>query len=73
MLAILDQSDELRAVALRGRGFALTELGRLDEAEVAYRDSLKLKPENEVALAELKYIAGLKSGSAKSEPTMTKV
>ena len=73
MLAILDQSDELRAVALRGRGFALTELGRLDEAEVAYRDSLKLKPENAVALAELKYIAGLKSGRAKSEPTMTKV
>lgn len=48
----------------RGRGFALTELGRLDEAEAAYKESLKLVPDNDVAAHELAYIARLRAGAA---------
>jgi cytochrome c-type biogenesis protein CcmH/NrfG len=50
---------------LRKKGYALTELGRLDDAEVAYRDSLRSQPGNPVAENELAYIAHLKSGSQK--------
>jgi Flp pilus assembly protein TadD len=46
----------------RGRGFVLTELGRLDEAEAAYRESLKIEPDSERAKNELQYIARLKAG-----------
>ena len=51
-----------RALLLRGRGYALIELGRLDEAEAAYRESLTLEPDHGGALHELKYIADLKKG-----------
>jgi tetratricopeptide (TPR) repeat protein len=56
-------SDKLRALLDRGRGYALTELGRLDEAEAAYNESLKLEPGNPRALHELQYIAGLRTGA----------
>jgi tetratricopeptide (TPR) repeat protein len=56
----LSPSD--RGHLLRGRGFALTELGRLDDAEQAYRDSLVAEPNNQRALAELGYIARLRAG-----------
>jgi tetratricopeptide (TPR) repeat protein len=55
-------TDSHRARFLRGRGFALTELNRLDEAEAAYNDSLKIDPNNPIALRELQYIAGLRAG-----------
>ncbi len=64
-LAIEGLEDRARARLYRGRGYALTELGRLDEAEQAYRDSLKLDPNNEIALGELDYIAKLRSGGDK--------
>ena len=67
-LAGEDLAPNIRAIMDRGRGFSLTELGRLDEAEAAYRDSLKLEPGNAIAENELKYIAQLKAGGAK-EPT----
>jgi tetratricopeptide (TPR) repeat protein len=59
--------DRTRARLLRGEGFALTELRRLDEAEQAYQTSLSLDPGNALAQNELKYIAGLKAG-AKATP-----
>ena len=59
--------DRTKARLLRGEGFALTELRRLDEAEQAYQTSLSLDPGNALAQNELKYIAGLKAG-AKATP-----
>jgi Flp pilus assembly protein TadD len=56
------RKDDQRAVMLRGRGFALIELGRLDEAEKAYRDSLNSEPNNARALNELTYIGRLRAG-----------
>jgi tetratricopeptide (TPR) repeat protein len=62
-LKIDDLDDAMRAHVLRGRGYALTELNRLDEAEQAYNDSLKYEPGNARARSELRYIAGLRAGS----------
>lgn len=42
--------------ALRGQGFALTEMRRFDEARAAYHACLKLIPDEPRSLAELKYI-----------------
>ena len=61
-IAMNDLADNIRAHFYRNRGFALTELGRLDDAEKAYRDSLKFSPNNPVATGELEYIAKLKAG-----------
>lgn len=47
---------------LRGKGFALIELGRLEEAETAYRQALEAEPGHVGAQHELAYIAGLKKG-----------
>ncbi len=57
-------TDSNRARILRSKGYMLTELGRLDEAEQAYRDSLKLDPDHKGAKEELQYIAHLKAGRA---------
>jgi tetratricopeptide (TPR) repeat protein len=65
-LAIAPLADRPRALLLRGRGFALTELGRLDEAEKSYRDSLASEPNNARALGELNYIARIRAGGALS-------
>ncbi len=54
------QRDTERARALRGAGYALIELDRLDEAERHFRDSLKIEPGNPVALDELDYIKKLR-------------
>ncbi len=53
-----------RAAALRGQGFQLIELNRLDEAEACFLNSLELDPTSEVALGELGYIAHLRGGGA---------
>ena len=45
-----------RAVALRGQGYAYTELQRWDEATKAYQRSFKYEPGNEIARNELQYI-----------------
>ena len=52
---------------LRSRGFCLTELNRLDEAEAAYVKSLELEPDHGGAKAELDYIRKLKAGGAKQQ------
>ncbi len=44
------------ALALRGKGFALIELGDLEAAREAYESSLKLEPDNKNAEGELTYI-----------------
>jgi len=55
-------NEHKKAVALRGEGFVLTEMGDLDGAEKAYCESLKIEPKNKLAQKELKYIARLRSG-----------
>lgn len=65
-LAIANLADEDRARLYRNRGYALTELHRLDEAEQAYRASLKLQPDNTLAHNELTYIARLRAGGAQA-------
>ena len=53
---------KLRARMLRSKGFGLTELARLDEAEAAYQEALRLEPGHAGALHELDYIKGLRAG-----------
>jgi tetratricopeptide (TPR) repeat protein len=55
-----DGEAGMRARLYRGRGFALTELGRLDEAEAAYHEALKLVPGDPKSLNELEYISNLR-------------
>lgn len=62
-------------LVLRTQGFALIELGRLDEAEAAYRQALVLEPDHRGAQDELTYIAQLRSGGDKlpvAQTTMDK-
>ena len=66
-LKLANLGDADRARFHRGRGFALTELGRLDEAENAYRDALKLVPGDTRSQHELAYIARLRGGAAKAD------
>jgi tetratricopeptide (TPR) repeat protein len=47
---------EFEARSLRGMGFALIELGNLDEAEKMFKQSLKLQPGHAGAKNELDYI-----------------
>lgn len=56
-----------RATLLRGKGFALIELNRLDEAEAAYRQSLELVPDHGGALNELAYIDQLRGGGERAK------
>lgn len=46
-----------RALVLRGLGYTHIELGDLDQAETAYRQSLQVEPDNALAMKELDYIA----------------
>jgi|SRR5438552_4025095 len=45
-----------RAVALRGQGYAYSDLQRWDDATKAYQRSLKYEPDSELARNELRYI-----------------
>lgn len=51
---------EERALLLRRKGYGLVELGRLDEAEAAYRESNDIEP-SALVLRELDYIKNLKA------------
>ncbi len=57
-----------RALLLRRKGFALTELGRLVDAVTAYQDSLALDPSSAIATKELAYIRGLSTGRPPTPP-----
>lgn len=52
-----------RGRALRGIGFSLIELGRLDEAEAKFKECLAINPDDEYARSELGYIASLRGKS----------
>jgi hypothetical protein len=61
------------AMALRGRGFVLSEMGELDRAKKAFEESLTFEPDNEIARNELEYIARLRKGGSEceTEPVIT--
>lgn len=61
--AIPDEVSNLKCTALRGQGYALVELHRLDEAAEAYQGCLKLQPGEPKSLGELGYIEDLRSRS----------
>lgn len=46
--------------AMRGVGFALIELDRLDEAEAKFRAVLRIDPDDKMAQSELRYIRDLR-------------
>jgi tetratricopeptide (TPR) repeat protein len=77
-LALYDEVNEIGpyvnahdlAAAKRGCGFLLIEMGRLDEAEAAFKTSLEFEPKNETALHELKYIKHLRKGGAATKSEM---
>lgn len=56
------------ALLHRKRGFSLIELGRLDEAQAAYEESLKTDPENAAAQRQLEYIQQLRQGQPRLAP-----
>lgn len=53
--------DKQRARAYRGLGFVLIEMRKLEEAEAALHESLKIEPGNETALHELRYLEDLRA------------
>jgi tetratricopeptide (TPR) repeat protein len=55
--------SNLKCIALRGQGYALVELHRLDEAAEAYQGCLKLQPGEPKSLGELGYIKDLRARS----------
>ncbi|MBU6207887.1 MAG: hypothetical protein KGQ42_09390 [Alphaproteobacteria bacterium] len=57
------------ARAIRGMGFCLTELGRLNDAEAKFNESLKIVPDSPAALNELKYIQHMRENLAKQKPS----
>lgn len=61
-------TDETRARLLRNKGIQLIDLKRLDEAEAALRESIRLLPNNPVAEHELRYIGQLRAGAPNSAP-----
>lgn len=62
------ERQRMHARSLRGMGFALIELGRLDDAERQFNASLKIEPNSPAALSELKYIAEQRAGAG-GKPT----
>lgn len=55
--------------ALRGQGFALIELGRLEEAKSKYYKALELDPDDEGSKGELRYIERMEANlAAESAP-----
>jgi tetratricopeptide (TPR) repeat protein len=56
-MATPPDDKKLKAAALRGQGWILVEKKDWAAAEHAYRKSLELDPDSEVAASELQYIA----------------
>lgn len=54
------RSAHAKDLILRGIGFSLTEIGDLDGAGQAYRDSLMFGPVSKPAKDELDYLEGLR-------------
>lgn len=51
-----ERRDYERCVSFRGMGYDLVELGRLDDAEAAYRKCLAIIPDEPKSLGEIEYI-----------------
>jgi len=51
-----ERRDYERCVSFRGIGYDLVELGRLDDAEAAYRKCLAIVPDEPKSLGEIEYI-----------------
>jgi tetratricopeptide (TPR) repeat protein len=60
-----------RARFTRVLGVALIELDRLDEAEAALNESIRLQPDNPGARNELAYIAQLRAGAPRTNLQMS--
>lgn len=69
-LKLPEMSDPVKARILRGRGVALIELKRLNEAEQSFRSALALEPGNASAQNELAYIAALRAGRPALKPDL---
>ena len=69
--AIAEQGDkvppEFQALAFRGMGVQLIDLGQLDLARQCFFRSLKIEPDNQLAKKELLYIDHLEKGGEHSE------
>lgn len=57
----------------RNLGVALIDANRLDEAEAALRESIRLEPNNPRAENELRYIAQLRAGGQHTDATMAHI
>ncbi|MBI3439164.1 MAG: hypothetical protein HY054_11060 [Proteobacteria bacterium] len=72
-------SDEFASLSIdksryrRNLGVALIDANRLDEAEAALRESIRLEPNNPRAENELRYIAQLRAGGQHAETTMAHI
>lgn len=55
------------ARALRGRGSVFIEMGQLNQAESAFKESLKFQPDSRVAINELIYINQLRKGGSTTQ------
>ncbi|HWA01427.1 MAG TPA: hypothetical protein VG841_14040 [Caulobacterales bacterium] len=62
-----------RARYQRNLGIALIDANRLDDAETALNESIRLQPDNPRARAELQYIAELRAGRPALTQSMTSV
>lgn len=60
-----------RSRLYRNLGVVLIDLNRLDDAEAALNESIRLEPNNPGARGELEYIAGLRGGEARRDLTLT--
>lgn len=59
-----------RDAILKKHGFALIELGYLDDAQTAYEEVLENTPDDETAKRELAYIADLRKGMSPTQPEL---
>ncbi|MFZ2031169.1 MAG: tetratricopeptide repeat protein [Vitreimonas sp.] len=57
----------------RNLGVALIDANRLDEAEAALRESIRLEPNNPRAQNELRHIAQLRAGGQRADTTMAHI
>lgn len=57
-----------RSRAWRSQGISLIELGRLDEAEAALDESLRIDPGNSRTIGELKYLERMRGKNPKKAP-----
>lgn len=60
-----EQKTFLRCHALRGQGYVLVELHKLDEAAQKYSDCLKISPGDQRSIDELGYVRKLQAKSGK--------